>query len=289
MLTVMTVQLLVATVCIISLRLASASEVAVADTYTKDGEGSQQVSPWVLPQWWWLSSVLSLPQRPPSQGHAKNFNTEINLGIFNQAAVEDSAMPLEPPSEKVKYEESKDVHTTVSELNKRSRLCKSSGNNRCHRGVANMIPASEVKQSWKNDYLSVPEALVQFSQEHSEETVCKDLSVQLFRVDLSEDYLEPLWVRGTVHLGMCPSKLQTRHLGENVWPPNLVETKCLCQGETCSNLGGDFRCQAVRRPIRMWVRHLDQFIPTQEMVSVGCVCVQRISPGGNSANPSLQS
>ncbi|XP_042203716.1 uncharacterized protein LOC121853563 [Homarus americanus] len=285
------VHLLLAAVYV-SFSVASASEVAGPDSFTEDGQERQQdVSPWVLPQWWWLSSVLSLPQDHTS--HATT--TKTNQYLVNAVEEEDSTLSLVLPAEgngendKVRDDMSRGGSSAATRVGKRSRPCRSQGKNRCRRGLVNLVPASEVHQSWKNDYLSVPEALVQFSQEQTEETVCKDLSVQLFRVDLAELQLEPYWVRQTAHLGMCPSKLQTRKLGDNVWPNSVVETKCMCQRELCSNEGGDFRCQAVRRPIRTWVRHMDQFMPTEEMVSVGCVCAQKTSPEGNYARIELHS
>ncbi|KAK8724880.1 hypothetical protein OTU49_010959 [Cherax quadricarinatus] len=290
MLSLAAVHLLV-TALSLSVSVASGSEVALANTFKNDGEDGQVgVSSWALPQWWWLTAVLPLPQSQPRY-HTSHSTTKTASDLATLSE-EDSAMSIVLPGEQLGQSEGGNSEvlqaTTPAEgrLNKRSHLCRSP---RCHRGMTNIIPASEVKQSWRKEYLSVPEALVQFSQVQAEEEVCKDLSVQLYSVDLTEHYLEPLWVRETVHLGMCPSKLQTRHLGENVWPPNVVEIKCLCQRETCSNLGGDFRCQVVRRPVRMWVRHQDQFIPMQEMVSVGCVCAQRISPEGKYVRPSLLS
>lgn len=247
----------------------------------------QQVAPLVVPQWWWLSSLLSLPhghrghttpavarkvaaetnESPVSEGEAGTLSLVLPL---DQLAAGDDSIPSTPAAGRVA---------------KRGALCRGSGRRACRRGVVATIPASEVRQNWDADYLSIPESLVLFSQKQAEENVCKDLSVQLFRVDLREQYLEPLWVRETVHLGVCPSMLQERRLGEDVWPPSVVEVKCLCQRESCSNLGGDFRCQAVRRSVRTWVRHNNQkFVPSQESVSVGCVCVQRTGIEAKHAN-----
>ena len=133
--------------------------------------------------------------------------------------------------------------------------------------------------------MSIPEGLVSFSQTQQEEVVCRDLTVPLFKVDMRHHYLEPKWMRKTLDVGVCPSMLQERRLGENVWPSSVVEVKCLCQQQSCSDRGWNYRCQAVKQTVRTWVRHSGQsFVPSQETVSVGCMCVQRTSTEGKLVN-----
>lgn len=249
----------------------------------------RDLTPYGLPQWWLLNSAFSLPQdrldQPASSLHkvdtAQDYVSDQDLSVLSLV------LPTEDQREK---DASKLALSSPSYLAKRSRRCGTKGRGRCRRGEVTVIPAAQVSESWKNDYAAMPEIMVEFSQKQAEETACKDLSVQLFRVDLSEHFLEPLWVRETAHLGMCPSKLQTRELGSNVMPPRVVETKCLCQQESCSNLGGDFRCQAVRKSITTWVRHEEnKYIPSQELITIGCVCVQRASPEGKYAKTALLS
>lgn len=245
----------------------------------------QQMAPLVVPEWWWLSSMLSLPQR--HHGHtaitaagtpSRNGAADIEEAGEGEAATLSLMLPLdELPAG--------DEAGAAGRVGKRGAVCRGGSKGACRRGAVSTMSGSEVRENWGADYLSIPEALVTFSQHQAEEQVCKDLSVQLFRVDLRKDYLEPVWVRETVHLGVCPSMLQERRLGDHVWPSSVVEVKCLCQRASCSNMGGDFRCQAVRRPVRTWVRHGTQtFMPSQETVSVGCVCVQRTGAEANHVN-----
>lgn len=249
----------------------------------------RELSPYGLPYWWLLNSALSLPQERLDQPSSSLRKTdEAQDDVSDQDL---SVLSLMLPTEDLREKNVSMLPlSSPSYLAKRSRRCGTKGRGRCRRGEVTVIPAAQVSEGWKNDYAALPEVMVELSQKQAEETACKGMSVQLFRVDLSEHFLEPLWVRDTVHLGMCPSKLQMRELGSNVMPPRVVETKCLCQQESCSNLGGDFRCQAVKKSISTWVRlEENKYIPSQELVTIGCVCVQRASPEGKYAKPALLS
>ncbi|XP_064108475.1 uncharacterized protein LOC135216882 [Macrobrachium nipponense] len=300
------VPLLLATVCCIRPSAKADSEATGLDPIISKESPThqrQQVSSWSSPfsQWRWFNQVLSLHENQIDEvGHmeAKSPSTAANGGTEDDDSMLSLVVLLNDSQEEEEVEEEafraksdglKDTSTRAPPpFTKRSKPCTNQNQSRCRRGQVSMIPANQVKQGWEEDYTSVPDVLIQFSQKQAEETVCNDLSVQLFRVDLSEHYLEPVWVKEIVHLGMCPSKLQTRSFGKDVWPSTVVETKCLCNNQPCSNLGGDFRCQAVRKPIRTWVRHVEKFMPVQEMITVGCVCVQRTSPEGKYARPAIE-
>ncbi|XP_068203866.1 uncharacterized protein [Palaemon carinicauda] len=304
MLTWFVVPLLLATVCCIHPSAQAESQATGLDAIISKASQThprQQVSSWSSPfsQWRWFNPVLSLREdqidEDPTKGHME---VDSPSTAANGDGVDDDSMlslvllldgSEEEEESRVRSEGLKDLSTKVPPppIMKRSRPCVNQNQSRCRRGQVSMIPVNQVKQGWEEDYSSVPNVMIQFSHKQVEGTVCDDLSVQLFPVDLKEHYLEPFWVREIVHLGICPSKLQTRSFAKDVWPSTIVEAKCLCHNQPCSNLGGDFRCQAVRRPIRTWVRHLEKFMPSQEMITVGCVCVQRASPEGKYAKPGV--
>ncbi|XP_050685866.1 uncharacterized protein LOC126980239 [Eriocheir sinensis] len=250
------------------------------DLEQQQQQQQQQVSPLVVPQWWWLSSMLSLPHG--HHGHATTTAAALasRKGAADTEEVGEgdaSTLSLVLPLDDLAAGDE-----SVGRVGKRGAGCRGGGKAACRRGAVSTVSSSEVRDNWDADYLSIPQQLVTFSQQQKEDEVCKGLSVQLFAVDLREHNLEPMWVRETVYLGVCPSMLQERRLGEHVWPSSVVEVKCLCQRASCSKKGGDFRCQAVRRTVQTWVRHGSQtFVPSQETVSVGCVCVQRTGTEAN--------
>ncbi|KAK7085108.1 hypothetical protein SK128_010714 [Halocaridina rubra] len=275
---------------------ATGLETFAKESHRQRQQVSSASSPWSpFSQWHWLDPVLSFRENRLEDDETSSSLREANPPL-ESTGNDDSTLSLVlfldgSEEERARNEESKISVTPPALMNfsKRSKMCLNLGKARCRRGEVSMIPAAQVRQTWEDDYSSVPDVLIQFSQKQAEETACNDLSVQLFRVYLKEHYLEPMWIRDIGHLGMCPSKLQTRRFGEHVFPSSIVETKCLCNDKACSNLGGDFRCQDVRRPIRTWVRHEEKFMPVQEMITVGCVCVQRTSPEGRDAKPVVDS
>ncbi|KAK4325618.1 hypothetical protein Pmani_003825 [Petrolisthes manimaculis] len=257
-------------------------------------KGDEGEVPWVSPQWWWLSPLLSLPLPPPPPPPPTTTNINTNP----------DALSLILPLEASRDQQDQLPSSQHQQVNKRGgESCgEVTGRNgvvgeeiRCRRGggVVPRLTGEEVRHSWSNDYMSVHRAMVHFSQQQqlAGPDVCRDLSVQLFEVDLREHKLEPMWVRETSHLGMCPSMLQERRFGANVWPPAVAEVKCLCLQESCSNLGVDFKCQAVQRPVLTWVRHHHHhnFVPSREMVTVGCVCIRRTSLHARFSMSALQS
>lgn len=282
-----------------SLLGASGSEAAVGGSFGSDGQGRQesQVLPWTTQQWWWLTDLLSLPHGQMDEMSARRAKTGQVMGSVGQEASAVSVLvPLDPPGDRhgarlVPLDPPRESPGTREEVRRLlKRPCRSGGRSACRRRTMAMMPFTEVWKGWRAEYLSVPEALVQLSQQQTAgDSVCEDLSVQLFTVDLRDHQIEPLWEGDSFYIGMCPSKLQTRSLGDNVWPPRVVESVCVCQQSTCSNLGGEFLCQAVRRPITIWLRRDNSYLPSHEMVSVGCFCGQRISRNGQYAEPALSS
>ncbi|XP_071552294.1 uncharacterized protein [Panulirus ornatus] len=260
------------------LMAASAAEDNLPHSLGKDGEERpQQWSP--SAQWAWLANVLSVSHDPLDDPSSKT-KLEVLKSSDSEALPVSLVLPLEGWSDGDKMKK---------ESWRSKRRCRSGSKGMCNRSVVNPISFSEVLENWESDYLTIPASLVKFSQEQAGDTVCKDLSVQLFTVDLKEHQIQPLWLQETIKIGICPSKLQIRNLGKHIWPSRLVETKCLCQERPCSNLGGDYKCQTVRRPITIWAQHQSEYVPSQEMVSVGCVCVQRISYQGKFATTGLSS
>ncbi|XP_063842212.1 uncharacterized protein LOC135089954 [Scylla paramamosain] len=269
---------------------------AVSDTLvSREGavqqqQQQQQVPPLVVPEWWWLSSLLSMQHG--HRGHtaaaadaaARKVAADTEESPENEGEADTLSLVV-PLGRLAEADEPVASTRTAGRVGKRGAVCRGAGRRACRRGELTPVPASKVTQSWEADYMSIPEGLVSLSQMQQEEAVCRDLSVPLFRVDMRHHYVEPRWMRNTLDVGVCPSILQEKRLGENVWPPSVVEVKCLCQQQSCSDRGWDFRCQAVQQTIMTWVRQSSQdFMPSTEVVSVGCMCAQRTGTEGRVAN-----
>ena len=265
---------------------SAVSDALVNRQQQQQQQQQQQIAPLVVPQWWWLSSLLSLPH-----GHRSHTTAAAAASAGKVVEADESPLSEADPGtlslvlsldQLPNGDDSLPSPQSVGRVAKRGSLCRGSGRRGCRRGDEATVSADKVRRYWEAEFISIPDALVSFSQKLAEENVCKGLSVQLFPMDLEEHYLEPRWVRETVRLGSCPSMLQERHLGNNVWPSSVVEVKCLCEQHSCSNIGGDFRCQTVRRPVRTWVLTNNQnFVLVEENLSVGCVCVQRTGTQAN--------
>ncbi|XP_047737360.1 uncharacterized protein LOC125178204 [Hyalella azteca] len=128
----------------------------------------------------------------------------------------------------------------------------------------------------QDNLVAVPMALVHTSQALQQDVNCSKVRASLHSNSLTPSMLlQPPWLHLSPSLGSCPTQYVVRHLGPNTSPSALLEARCLCKGEPCSNEG--HQCVPVSRQVP--VLHgrgapSSRSLSLQEVV-VGCACVLR--------------